>query len=579
MTQVNSSGSHWREGLLRRVGYVYTAIFVGSVAVSLSLMRLTALLWFGLILGLAQLVSYLLRVRGVPYRVRAWIMISAPVGASASFYFFAGLYPGPVLAGAFTLVLTTLLLGRFALIGVLLVMVVFLLGMTGAMWFDLWQGPLPAVVGLPTPDVWLRATFVSTLFWSGICLSVLYVVNELEQTVRRLLDKEAQRRKAEQARREAEEMAVQSQKLEALGQLAAGIAHDFNNALLVLRGWTDILKQDVTPELKVQANDAIEKALDQSEQLATQLLTFGRKQQRSPRYLSLREVVENTGQTLGRVVQAQVKLHIDAQPTGFVHADEAQLQQVLLNLVLNARDAMPGGGDVTVRSRPATAEETVGLPSTELEGWAVLEVEDNGSGMDEDTRQRIFEPFFTTKDAGKGTGLGLATVFGIAEQSKAHIRVWSEPQQGSRFTLLFPSIEAPVAAPGENSEKAAFDGTGLRVLVLEDEKLARDLVVFALEQQHFEVLVAADGDEALAVLDQADESIHLLNADAMFPGASLDKVIEAYERSNPDGKVLICSGYVPEDIALDGLTSGRYEYLPKPFTSRQLVAKIAAMLA
>ena len=231
-----------------------------------------------------------------------------------------------------------------------------------------------------------------------------------------------------------------------------------------------------------------------------------------------------------------------------------------------------------MRSRPATEDEFVGLPSPGQQAWAVLEVEDNGTGMSEETRQRIFEPFFTTKDVGKGTGLGLATVFGIAEQNKAHIRVWSEPGQGSRFTLLFPSIDVPLPTAAESGEKLDFDGRGLRVLVLEDEALARDLVALALERHNFDVLVAADGDEAIEILDRENDPIHLLNADAMFPGASLENVIRAYEASNPGGKILICSGYLPEDIALEGVESGLYEYLPKPFTSQQLVARISTIL-
>lgn len=578
MASSESKGSLWREGLLARAGNVYIAIFIGSLAVSISLMRFTALLAFGLMLGLAQLLSHILRKRGESYRVRAWIMVSATVAASATFFLFAGLYPGPVLAGAFTLVLTTLLLGRSALFGVLAVMVTFLLGMTGAMSFVGWQGPTPAAIGEPPPAVWLRATIVSALFWVGISVSILYVIGALEQTVSRLREKEAQRRKAEEARRAAENMAVQSQKLEALGQLAAGIAHDFNNALLVLRGWTDLMKLDITPELKQQANDAIDQAIEQSKQLATQLLTFGRKQQRSPSYLSLADFVSDTGQTLGRIVGSTVTLNIDATPSGFIYADEGQLQQVLLNLVINARDALPKGGEIMIRSRAADAVDTTGLQSGGEQQWALLEVEDNGIGMSEETCARIFEPFFTTKDVGKGTGLGLSTVFGIVEQSDAHIQVRSIPGSGSRFTILFPSFDAPPVTTDERGRKKASGKGGYRVLVLEDEKLPRDLVVYALEQNDFSVLVATDGNEALEIIESEQEPIDLLNADAMFPGASLDEVIKAYEASNPGGKVLICSGYVPEDIALEGLESGLYAYLHKPFTSQELVAKISTLL-
>lgn len=575
---ITSTGSvFWREGLLSRVGIVYAAMFVATSLLSLVLMRLTALFWLGLILGATHVLTVILKKRGATYRTRAWLNVLALVGASILFYLFAGINPGPVLAFALALVLTTLLLGRGPLILVLITMLLFLLGMTAAMWSGLWTGPMPATIGVPTPDVWFRTTIVSAVFWAASCFSVLYVVGALEQNVQRLREKEVQRRDAEKARREAEAMAAQSQKLEALGQLAAGIAHDFNNALLVLRGWTGILKNSDTPELRQQANEAIDQAIDQSEQLATQLLTFGRKKLRSPRYVSVDALVENTGKTLGRVVESRIKLSVHVEPAGFVFADEGQLQQLMFNLVINARDALPDGGEVNVRSRPATAAETADFSHVGRTSWVVLEVEDNGVGMDAATRERIFEPFFTTKEVGKGTGLGLATVFGIVEQNNGHIRVTSEPGEGSTFAVYFPSFDV---APNTTRASRRLRGAmkqGARIFVIEDDPLARDLLVFTLKEHGYDVVSAGDGDEALKLLD--GQTFDVLSADAVFPGASLEAVINRFEAANPGGRVLICSGYLPDEIALAETDTERFDYLPKPFTSEQLAAKVASMLA
>lgn len=579
MNKSKSDVTFWREGLLTRVSYVYAGIFLATVLFSVFLQRITALFWFGVALGLAYLASVILSRRGASYRVRAWTMIVALVVASVVFYLYAGLNPGPVLACALCLVLTTLLLGRRALLAVLLLMVVFLIGITISMWSGLWSGPLPAVAGVPVPNVWLQTTIVSAFFWAGIGFSVLYVVNALEQNVKRLQEKELQRRNAENARREAEAMAIQSQKLESLGQLAAGIAHDFNNALLVLQGWTDVLKDTDSPELQEQANQAINQAIDHSKNLTTQLLTFGRKQMMSPRYLPLDQIVEGTARTLSRVVPSAITLHIAAKPSGFVFADESQLEQLLFNLVINAGDALPDGGEIHVRSRKTDGVEFEDLPLADEHHWVVLEVEDNGEGMTEEIKGRIFEPFFTTKKVGKGSGLGLATVFGIVKQSKAHIRVWSEPDKGTRFTILFPSVEVAPQTDQYKARKEVLSHHNGRVLVLEDDPLARDFIVFALTRENFNVIVAADGDEALNLIGDQSEPIDLLNTDAMFPGAPLNKVIATFEKFNPKGRVLICSGFVPDDIAMQGLESGRYEYLPKPCTAEQLKAKIATILA
>lgn len=567
----------WREGLLRRVGHVYVGIFVATMLLFLFLGRITALLWFGFALMAGRSVAWVLEKRSVGYRARAWVMILALVIASASFYLFAGLNPGPVLACGFCLVLTALLLGRRALVMILLAMIAYLLVITAIIWSGRWVGPIPAVVGIPAADVWLRATIVSALFWIGTAFSVLYVVRAMERNVARLREKEQQQRAAEKARREAEAKAMQSQKLEAIGQLAAGVAHDFNNALLVMRGWNQLLRDSDSPELKKKANTAIGQAIDQSEHLARQLLAFGRKQVRTPRYLDFADVVATTVETLGRVVSAPIELSVMVRQRPYVFADETQLQQLLFNLVLNARDALAEDGKITVTLRDDDSGRADGEAGAGLQR-VVLEVEDNGEGMNESVKSRIFDPFYTTKEMGKGTGLGLSTVFGIVQQSEATIDVWSEPGKGSRFSIAFSCVEvAPVVDKSKRPAVVSGRRQG-RIMVLEDDPLARDLLIFALSQQGFTVIDVQDGTAALELLQQAHEPIDLLSADTVFPGAALNDVIQAFKKANPEGQILICSGYVPEDIAVQGIESGRYEYLAKPFTATRLVRKILSML-
>ena len=579
MSESRSGFAAWRETLLTRVGYASIAVFIGAMAFSLIVRRPTGMLFFGVILGIGYVLQQLLSRSGSSYRLRASFFVATTVIASGYFYWFAGMQAGPIMAAAFTIVLASMLLGRTAFLGVVAVMVTGLFVMWATISSGFWEGPTPQIAELPVTDRWFRSTIVTGVFWLGMGYAVLFVVAAVESNVARLNEEAEQRREAQKRRREAEAAAAQSQKLEALGQLSAGIAHDFNNALLVLRGWNDILQEDDSAETREQAIAAIGQAIDQSEQLTNQLLTFGRSQMRSPRYLSIHEVVERTVDTLRRLFPTRVDLDVDIHDAGYVFADESQIQQMIFNLVINARDALLDGGRIDVRCRRADDADVEDFDAANSDDWVLIEVEDNGVGMDEDTRQRIFEPFFTTKEKGKGTGLGLATVFGIVQQSDASIDVVSEPGKGTCFRMLFPSVEvAPESESEPRRPQARIARTG-RVFVLEDDPLARELLIFALKHAGFDTVEASNGDEALSLIKRDNQTFDLLSADAVFPGAGLEEVIAAFELYNPHGRVLICSGYIPDDIPLPGLESGLYEYLPKPFTADRLVKRITSMLA
>lgn len=266
-------------------------------------------------------------------------------------------------------------------------------------------------------------------------------------------------------------------------------------------------------------------------------------------------------------------MRLDAEAV--VYADETQVRQLLYNLVLNAKDAMPNGGHIDIHAVCVDADADNMPEAGSGDGWVILAIEDNGTGIDDEVVTRIFDPFFTTKDPGKGTGLGLSTVFGIVEQSGGIIDVSSEVGRGTRFTITLPRVT--VAPPDRLDFEVGDSGKdgGCRILVLEDDPLVRELIVFALNRDGFEISEAKNGDTAVEVLENADLPFDILCTDAVFPGAPLSRVIETYEDRSPQGRVLVCSGYVPEDLAIDGIESGRYDYLAKPFSAEQLLEKVS----
>lgn len=566
---------------MTRLRLIVLPVSMGSGAIGGMLGRSDATRWLGLVIVASCAAAFVASSPRRPYRARAWSMISIVLVVSASGFFFVGLSPGPVLAVTFCLVMTALLLGRAVLTFVLVLTGTMGFALTGAIALGLWSGPPLVEVDMRDPVIWAREMMISVLCWGGISFSVLFVMNAIERTSERRKvaldekDEALQRLESEsRARREAEAIAAQSQKLDALGQFAAGVAHDFNNALLVVKAWTEILGEANSSELQEEGLEAIDQATEQAGQLARQLLTFGRKEVRSPRYLRLDDLVSRTARTLRRVLPSTIDLNVDAQShDAAVYADETQLQQLLFNLVINARDAIDTNGEIHVRTR------CVGDPDTaDGLGWALLEVADDGEGMDEETRSHAFEPFFTTKEVGKSTGLGLSTVFGIVEQSQGRLEIESTPRIGTRVTVSLPRVELAVddRVPEVGRLAPSHDNTA-RVLVLEDDPLAHDLIVFSLERGGFEVLDASDGTAAVRLLEEAGPSIDILCTDAVFPGSTLTQVIEAFKAASPHGRVVICSGYVREEIAIHGAEAGIYDFLAKPFTGRELVEKIESM--
>ncbi|MDX2193960.1 MAG: response regulator [Gemmatimonadales bacterium] len=365
----------------------------------------------------------------------------------------------------------------------------------------------------------------------------------------------------------------QSTKMEAVGRLAGGVAHDFNNLLTAIVGYTELLLRAL-PETGDLRADALEirAAADRAAALTKQLLAFSRMQILEPQVLDLNGVVRDMGRLLRSMIGEDVELVL--RPGGgaaHVRADRSQLEQVLMNLAVNARDAMPGGGRLLVETMeveltPAYAHDHVSVTPGP---YVLLAVSDNGCGMTPATRARVFEPFFTTKDVGKGTGLGLATVYGIVKQSGGNIWVYSEAGVGTTFKIYLPRVEAPVAA--QPAPVAAPVGGGRETLLLvEDEPSVRRLARQVLERDGYEVLEAADGEEAAGVAARHPGGIDLLVTDVVMPGASGPEVAERIARSRPALRVLYMSGYT-EQASLH-VTPRRPSgpFLQKPFLPEQL---------
>ncbi|MEO0615786.1 MAG: ATP-binding protein, partial [Pseudomonadota bacterium] len=313
----------------------------------------------------------------------------------------------------------------------------------------------------------------------------------------------------------------------------------------------------------------IEQATEHSAQLGRQLLTFARKDVRAPKYLSLGKLVYDMRVSLQNLVGPKIAISVDTARDTMVFADESQLQQLIYNLVINARDAIGDSGNVNVAIDAAGREDT--------DRWALLSVEDDGPGIPTELMSKVFEPFFTTKEVGKGTGLGLATVASIARQSGGSIDVVSQPGK-TVFTLRLPVAASAEEFTVEARAHRLPRELGLRILVLEDNPQARKIIAAALIRNGNEVVESDRGDTTLELLAKDRKPFDLLCSDAVFPGDPLADVLAAFERHSPQGKVLICSGYVPEEIALGKLESGEYAFLPKPFDSSRLLTTIREMV-
>jgi two-component system cell cycle sensor histidine kinase/response regulator CckA len=379
-----------------------------------------------------------------------------------------------------------------------------------------------------------------------------------------------------------EEEFRQAQKMEAVGRLAGGVAHDFNNILTVIGGFCDVALEGIRPDDPVVSDIAeIKKASDRAASLTRQLLAFSRRQILSPRVLDLNLLIRDMEKMLSRILGEGVDLQFALEERlEAIEADPGQIEQVLLNLTVNARDAMPGGGQLIVETKKAT----LGAAYTELQldakagDYVMLAVSDTGIGMDEDTKSHLFEPFFTTKSEGKGTGLGLATVYGIVKQSHGTIAVSSEPGRGTSFKIYFPSLATSAVSKKSETVKPAAVGGSETILLAEDEETLRGLAERILSANGYCVLTARDGAEALQIIQAHDGPLHLLLTDVVMPKAGGRRVAEEATREFPEIKVLFMSGYTDDSVVVNGVVDAEIDFLQKPFSTDALVRKVREVL-
>ncbi len=374
----------------------------------------------------------------------------------------------------------------------------------------------------------------------------------------------------------------QSLKLEAIGQLAGGVAHDLNNMLSPILGYAEILAQGAAEGADVEESAMeIVEAGKRARDLVSQLLAFSRRQPLAVSVLDLNEVVRGFGSLLRRTTREDINLEYElAREPLPIRGDRGQLEQVLLNLTLNAQDALPGGGAVTIRSRMVELDAAQAIHHTggHPGAYAVLVVRDTGVGMDSDTRNRIFEPFFTTKEQGRGTGLGLATVYGIVKQHEGEITVASTPGTGSVFTCYFPLVaDLPEVQDPPGSSVSEDQGTET-VMVVEDETMVRRVAVRALQQRGFRVLQAADGEECLEILSGYPGPLHLLLTDVILPGMDGRQLSEQVRERIPTIQTLYVSGYAGDVLSHRGVLGEGIAFLQKPFSPGTLAAKVRAVL-
>ncbi|MDX2093918.1 MAG: ATP-binding protein [Kofleriaceae bacterium] len=394
----------------------------------------------------------------------------------------------------------------------------------------------------------------------------------VEEDLRRSFAKEmAEREKAERKLR-------QAHKLEAVGRLAGGIAHDFNNLMAIVIARASLLERKLEPGDPMRAElDDIIAAGERASQLTRQLLAFSRSQVLDREPLELDTVVTELAKLLTVLVGEDVELDLQiADDTGWVEADRGQLEQVITNLVVNARDAMPNGGRIMIATSRRAIAATPELPAGT---YATLTVSDQGRGMTEDVLARVFEPFFTTKEDGKGTGLGLATVYGIVKQSGGHIEVASELGKGSRFTVLLPETAArttPPPMPPPLPAPSRVAARGGRILLVEDNATVRSALADYLRDEGFEVLQASGGEEALATYADDGTAIDLLLSDVVMPRMGGRDLALALRQHRPRLRILFMSGYTAETELLDGLAHA--ELIGKPFRPQALASKIREML-
>ena len=428
------------------------------------------------------------------------------------------------------------------------------------------------VINPKTSEVmWFQKTKVPLLSSDGQCREILGIASEITQ-----------RKRAEEALGHTQAQFLQAQKLEVVGRLAGGIAHDFNNLLTAIGGYSDLSLRGLGPDDPLRSNlEEIKGASDRAASLTRQLLAFSRKQVMQPKVFDLNSVVANTERLLRQMIGEDIELKTILQPDlGNVKADPGQMEQVIMNLVVNARDAMPSVGKLTIETANTELDEIYAQKHFAIMpgAYVTLAVSDNGIGMDEATQQHIFEPFFTTKEPGKGTGLGLSTVYGIVEQSGGKINVYSEVGKGTMFKIYLPRVHEDVQKYQSVAEVADLPMGTETILLVEDAEIVRNLTRKVLETSGYRVLEANSPGAALRICEEYQGAIDLLLTDVVMPDMSGRELANRLAAMRPSMQVLYMSGYTEDAIIHHGVLQEGINFIQKPFSPGELAQKVREVL-
>ncbi|HUO31062.1 MAG TPA: response regulator [Bryobacteraceae bacterium] len=408
-----------------------------------------------------------------------------------------------------------------------------------------------------------------------------YIAREHLSRLAVMVGREISQSEGRRERRRLEQQFRQAQKMEAVGRLAGGVAHDFNNLLTIVTGYADLLLGgDLEPSQRT-ALEEIRRAAERGGALTHQLLAFSRGQPFTPRTVQLNGLIVNMEKMLSRLIGEDIELiTIPAADPATIVTDSGQLEQVIMNVVVNARDAMPGGGKLIIETANSEVDQTYAGMHVDLKpgSYVVLAISDTGMGMDSETIAHVFEPFFTTKAPGKGTGLGLATAYGIVKQSGGAISIYSEPSRGTTVKIHLPAAEPHPAMASEKPQMATLSGNET-ILVLEDEARVRKLICEVLTGRGYHVLEAVRGTDAIRMANEYDGRIHMLLTDVVMPEMSGPQALEQIRAQYPNMKVLFMSGYTDEAMAHHGILTSGAPFLQKPFLPDALARKVREVLS
>ena len=562
----------WRQELLHTLTH-WSALFGGVIAIGVVIRALgfdfadvRHPAFAAMFVGYGAIVVLRLLPR-LPYHVRAVTLSVAMFIAAGSAVFLRGLAAAPVLLLGLGVLISALFLGRAGMLGSLIL-----------------AGTIVALIGHPEPSdtfyPWSSALDVVCV--AGVMtVLVQFVVSRLEgsleessQALEKLRAEQALRGQAQEDLTRAQSALQQTQKLDAVGRLAGGVAHDFNNTLQVVLGWTELLRRETQPQQIQEGIDQIRAAAERSRGLTRQLLTFSRPELCAPTRVALHEFLPTLIKSYRRLLPDDVSIVArTAEEDPAILMDEGHLSQVLLNIVLNARDAMPTGGTLTLTARLVPSAE---LPAT-VAGFGSeaveIEVTDTGTGMDEETLSRVFEPFFTTKGK-RGTGLGLSTVYGVVQQAGGAIDIQSEPGKGTSVKLFFPPLTNVADSQPSAGPRALQASVGQAVLLAEDDPDVRATLARALRNAGHRVVEVGDVEAGRVVVRDRGAEFGVLVTDGIMPGGSTRELIDDYLMARPDGRVVVCSGYVDDELSMRDLGARTFEFIPKPFSPSELVARL-----